>query len=119
MTAYILWYHSRSHGRVRFFVGSETLEAPSPAKIAAIKALKSIPEKVKVVYAEAVTICPDPMCHCHRTHAKPTWTYEKDAATVFDSVAAAKKVKKWCTARGYRRLKIEATDEPVGGGKKP
>lgn len=89
MTSYFLWYNSASHKKTRFFVGSEGVPVPvqTPLGVVQIKAMK------------------------------PTWTDEKDGATIFDdnengtAYAQGVKAKSWCESCGYTGLVLEPIDE--------
>lgn len=74
-TSYVLWYHSNSHKKDRWFTGAETILV--------------------------MNIFPAP---------KPTWTYNKDEAFIFDSMQEAEKAKAFCEACQYKELKIEPID---------
>jgi hypothetical protein len=85
-TSYILWYSSATHKKDRFFVGSETVKVN----------------------------CGSPTCQGHAVE-KPSWTYAKDEATIFDGDDAYQQVLKakfYCMSCGYKDLQIEPIDEP-------
>ena len=74
-SSYVLWYHSNSHKKDRWFTGVE---------------------KILIL-----GIIPAP---------KPTWTYNKDEAFIFDSLLSAQEAKSFCEHCKYTDLKIEPID---------
>ncbi len=81
MTSYILYYNSQSHKKTRYFVGSETVNIP---------------------------------CQFHpKGHdvQKPSWTYDKEGATIFDSKGEGEKAKQYAEHCGYKDLVLEPIDE--------
>lgn len=89
MTSYFIWYNSSSHKITRYFVGGEEIPISTQTPTGIVT----------------------------KIFLKPTWTDEKDSATIFDdnengaAYAQALKTKAWCEQCGYKGLVIEPIDE--------